>query len=321
MSAALSEFIHYGTIALAVGINSVGVGIGEGLTSSAAIDAINKQPEARGDIVRTAILGMALIETAAILGAVVAIMLLLGTKNSADSYYGGLAELGITFAICLPGLVLGFASALPARAACKAIARQPFFAQSILRFMLITQSLLQGPIVFGFITATIIHYQAASINSIEDSIRLIASGLCIGLGSIGPSIGLAIFAKNAVQSLGINRRAYPQLFSFTLISQTIIETPIIFAFVISLILLLLTPQNMNLLYSMALLAAALCTGLGTFGPGISSGITAAAACKQIAFNPHESNTLSRVSMFAQGMIETCAIYAVLISFVLIFFVR
>ncbi len=320
MNAALPEFIHYGTIAFAVGINSVGVGIGEGMTSAAAIDAINKQPEARGEIVRTAILGMALIETAAILGAVIAIMLLLGTTNSIQPYYGGLAKLGIAFAICLSGLVLGFASALPARAACNAIARQPFFAQPILRFMLITQSLLQGPIVFGFITATIIQYQAASINTLEDSLRLIASGLCIGLGSIGPSIGLAIFAKNAVQSLGINRRAYPQLFSFTLISQTIIETPIIFAFVISLSLLLL-PQANNLLYSIALLSAALCTGLGTFGPGISSGKTAAAASKQIAFNPHESNTLSRVSMFAQGMIETCAIYAVLVSFVLIFIIR
>lgn len=317
---ALSEFIHYGTIALAVGINSVGVGIGEGLTSSSALDAINKQPEARGDIVRTAILGMALIETAAILGFVIAIILLIGTHNSAQSYYGGLAELGIAFAICLPGLVLGLASALPVRAACNSIARQPFFAQSIIRFMLITQSLLQGPIVFGFITASIIKYQASSVDSLSDSIRLIASGLCLGLGSIGPSIGLALFAKNACESLGINRRAYTQLFSFTLISQTIIETPIIFAFVISLSLLFL-PKNISLLYSLALLASAICTGIGTFGPGISSGRTAASACKQIAFNPQEHSTLSRVSMFAQGMIETCAIYAVLVSFSLIFFVR
>jgi F0F1-type ATP synthase membrane subunit c/vacuolar-type H+-ATPase subunit K len=315
----LPELIHYGTIALAVGINSIGVGIGEGLTSQAALDAINTQPRASGEITRAAILGMALIETAAIMGAVISIMLLLGTKNSVVGFYPGIAELGIACAICIPGLVLGLASALPAREACFAIARQPFFAQSIVRFMLITQSLLQSPIIFGFIVSSIIRYQATYVQTLSDSLRLIASGLCIGLGSVGPAIGLAIFAQSACRGLGVNPRAYNTLFSFTLISQTIIETPIIFSFVISMALLFLVPiTNISDIYAIALLGAAISTGLGTVGPGISSGKTAAAACHQIALNPESHNILSRVSMFVQGLIETCAIYAVLISFLLIF---
>jgi len=319
-----SAFIHYSTIALAVGINSIGAGIGEGLTSSAALDAINTQPSARGNITRTAILGMALIETAAILGVVVAMILLIGATNVVNSYYTGLAEIGIALSICMCGLVLGIVSAFPAQAACHAIARQPFFAQKIFRFMLITQSLLQSPIVFGFIVAFIIKFQAAKIDTLAESLRLIASGLAIGLGGIGPSIGLALFARQACESVGINPHAYAKLFSFTLISQTIIETPIIFAFVISLSLLFIGTisggdNQAAILRGVIFLAAALSTGLGTFGAGISSGRTAAAACKQIAKNPSANNLISRASMFAQGLIETCAIYAVLISLVLIFF--
>lgn len=316
---ATPEIIHYGTIAFVVGITSVSVGIGEGLASTAALTAINTQPHARGDIARTAIIGMALIETAAILGTVIAVMLLFSQRPLESNYYMNIAELGIAFAMGITGFISGIVSALPTRAACRAIARQPFFSQKITRLMLVTQSLLQGPIIFSFIIALIIKYQAVNVHTLGDSLRLIASGLCIGLGSVGPSIGLAIFAQSACGALGINPQAYNKILSFALISQTIIETPIIFSFVISMALLVMTSTtDASSLQGIAFLAASLCTGLGMTGPGISSGKTAAAACKQITYNPEAYGMLSRVSLFAQGLIETCAIYAVLISFLLIF---
>ena len=71
-----SEFIHYGAIALAVGITAVGVGFGQGATSVAALRAMRRQPSARDDIFRTAILGIALIETAVVIGIFIAIVLL-----------------------------------------------------------------------------------------------------------------------------------------------------------------------------------------------------------------------------------------------------
>lgn len=312
------ELLHYGTIALAVSINSIGVGIGEGLCSKAAITAIDKQPSAANEITRTAILGMALIETAAIMGVTISIMLLLGTQAKTPTIYTGIAEIGIMLAICLPGFAIGIMSSLPAQQACLAIARQPFFAQKILRFMLITQSIIQTPIIFGFIIAMFISAQAPLSTSVADSLRLVASGLCIGLGSIGPAIGLAHFAQTAIKGIGINRHAYNNILSFTFISEAIIETPIIFALVVAL-LLMVTHVSSNTFEGIALLAAALSTGIGTIGPGISSGRTAAAACHQIALNPNRYVDLSRISMFSQGLIDTTAIYALLISLLLIFF--
>ncbi len=317
----ITEFFHYGTIALMVGINSVGVGIGEGLTGNTALDAIHRQPGARADIVRTAILGMALIETAAIMGVFVSILLLLGTKDATQTFHTNLAEIGIAFAICLPGFVIGLVSALPAQAACRAVARQPFFSQRILSFMIMTQALIQTPIISGLLVALFIKGQAPYAHTYSDSLRLIASGLCVGLGSIGPAIGLAVFSKEAVAGLGINRKAYNKLLSFTLISEAIIETPIIFCLVIAITLLFIVPQaeTENILNGIAFLSAGFCTGIGTIGPGISSGKTAAAACAQIARAPELHGTLSRTSMFAQGLIETCAIYTILVSFLLILF--
>ncbi|EKD49054.1 MAG: ATP synthase F0, C subunit [uncultured bacterium] len=318
--AGFAEYFHFGTIALTAAINAIGVGIGQGITSKNAIESMNQQPAAADEIRNTAIMGMALSETASIMGTFISILLLLQTRAVANSYYSSLAEIGIAFAICCTGLVLGLVSALPARAACMAVARQPFFSREITRFMMIVLSLLQTPIIFGFIVALFIQSQAGLVTTMRDALRLVASGMCIGLGSIGPAIGLSLFAEKACQGIGKNRDAYGSVFSFTLISQAIIETPIIFSLIVSISLLFLVPEleQEDLLNGITLLAAGLCTGIGTFGPGISSGKTATAAVEQIAINPELQATLSRVTIFSQGLIESSAIYAVLISFILLF---
>lgn len=314
----LSEFLHYSTIAFSICATSLGVGIGEGIACQAAIEAINIQPGSKNEISRISIIGMALIETAAIMGMTMAAILLLDMKNSINPY-AGIAELGIAFAICISGLVLGLVSALPAQQAVLAIARQPFFSQKIFRFMIITQSIIQTPIIFGFIIAILIKSQASTVSSLADSLRLVASGLAIGLGSVGPAIGLAQFAGTACRGIGINPQAYAKLFSFTFVSQAIIETPIIFSLIISILLITSKISDGNIYHGLAMLSAAICIGFGTIGAGIASGNTAAAACHQIALNPEKYAVLSRMSLFAQGLIDTNAIYALLISLLLLFF--
>jgi len=311
------ELLHYGSIAAVVGINSIAVGIGEGLVGAAAVDAIHAQPKSKNEISTTAILGMALVETAAITGISIALILLLTVGQEDKTIYLGLAELGIVFAICISGFVIGLVSSWPAISACHAVARQPFTSKRIMRFMLITQSMIQTPVIFGFIIAMFIKSMAMGITTVQESFKLMASGLAIGLGSIGPGIGLAQFGKVACKSIGINRKSYNKIFSFTLISEAIIETPVIFALVTSLIIIV--SKTTTLLHGIALLASAVCIGIGTIGPGIGSGKTASAACEQIAINPDNYSTLAKVSMFCQGLVDTAAIYALLVAISLVVF--
>lgn len=310
--------LHYGTIALVVALNSVGVGLGEGLTSLAALKAINIQPHARPEISKTFILGMALIETAAVIGLTMSLMLLAPVKETAATDFVNLAELGIALAICVAGTVIGVVSSFPAQQACYSVARQPFFSQKIQGLMLLTQSLMQTPIIFAFIVALFIKSQLPTIISSADSIRLLASGLCIGVGSIGPSIGLSLFSQEVCQGVGINPYAYQKLLSFTLISEALIESPLIFALLISLILLQANVgDTFSFINASAFLASAICMGLGTLGVGISSGRVAASACRQIAFKPELYGSIYRTSVFGQILIETCSIYALIVSFALI----
>ncbi len=61
---------------VAVSIASIGPALAEGRSVAAAMDAIARQPEAAGPISRTLFVGLAMIETMAIYGLVVALLLL-----------------------------------------------------------------------------------------------------------------------------------------------------------------------------------------------------------------------------------------------------
>src|ERR1700722_2930363 len=155
-----SEFLHYGAIASSIVFSSISVGIGEGLISWSALNAINRQPAARDDVMRIAIIGMTLVETVAILGLLISILLLLYSNNETPNPFANYSEIGIACAMGITGLVIGLASAVPAQAACHAVARQPFFAQRISGFMLMTQVLIQTPMISAFLVSLFIQGQS-----------------------------------------------------------------------------------------------------------------------------------------------------------------
>lgn len=71
------NFVH-GMAAIAAGIASLGVlgaGVGCGLAASKAVESVARQPEARGSITSTLILGIAFSEVTAIFAFLIAILL------------------------------------------------------------------------------------------------------------------------------------------------------------------------------------------------------------------------------------------------------
>lgn len=313
--------LHFGTLGLTIASTSIGAGIGEGMAGVAALEALDRQPHAYSDILRISIITTALIETTAVIGLFVAMMLLIGTPQE-PAAYTFLAETGIAFALCIAGLVIGIASGFPAREAVHAVARQPLMAPKILGFTIISQALVQTPIIAGFVVALLIKNFALAADSLPEALRLIAAGLCVGIGGIGPSIGLARFAQQASRALGLCKEAYGRILSFSLVSQTLIETPLIFALIVSLMIIFVIPplDETQLIVGIGTLAAALAAGIGTIGAGISSGVVSGTVCATLATD-ETAKSLPRTSMFAQALIETTTIYALLISLTILFTCR
>ena len=74
-----SEAFILGCSAIGAGlavIAGIGPGIGQGYAAGQAASAVGRQPEAKGDIAQTMLLGQAVAETTGIYGLVIAIILL-----------------------------------------------------------------------------------------------------------------------------------------------------------------------------------------------------------------------------------------------------
>jgi F-type H+-transporting ATPase subunit c len=69
------------------------------------------------------------------------------------------------------------------------------------------------------------------------TIKLLAAGLAIGLGAIGPGIGIGILAWGALQAIGRNPEAAGQIQTNMFIGIAFAEAIAIYALVVALILL------------------------------------------------------------------------------------
>ncbi len=318
----IAAAIHYASIALIITSTVISSALGQGRCAKAVLESINIQPAAAGEIARLMLFGMGLIETATVLCFTFICMILVGdTRTVSYTTASALADIGIACALAIPSFLTGFVAALPAYEAMRALARQPFFAPSINRFMLIGQSLMQTPVVFGLIIAFLIKNSSTASMDILNGVRLLAAGLTFGLGSVGPLIGLGTLAVAACRQLGINRHAYGKLFTLMLIGNATIEAPMFFAIIITMFMIGDASLAASPLKAICLVAGACCMGLGSLGAGINSGRIAATAATQVGKNPTLYGSVSRVSLIAQGLIDTSAIYAFLITLMVLLLVN
>lgn len=70
-----------------------------------------------------------------------------------------------------------------------------------------------------------------------ESFRMLAAGICMGFGAIGPGIGEGIVAGKALEAMGRNPDMSGKLLSNMILGMAITETTSIYALVVTLIIL------------------------------------------------------------------------------------
>ena len=74
----------------------------------------------------------------------------------------------------------------------------------------------------------------------------------------------------------------------------------------------------NLIQAISILAAAIAVSFGAIGPALGEGRAVAAAMDAIARQPESAGTISRTLFVGLAMIETMAIYCLVIALLLLF---
>ena len=306
---------------IAMGLGAVGAAIGEGYTAAQANIAVSRNPKLSGDIFKNMLVGQAVAESASIFALVVAILLLFLDKGDPNMITAA-ALLGAGLSMGFGAIGSGVGSGFPGGQACLGISRQPAMTSRLTTNMLIGSAVCQTPAIFSMVVALMLLFMDFSGAPLHPTwAALVGAGLSTGLAAIGSGYGGGMAAGTSCEGVARQPETVGNVTTIMLVGQAVAQTPSIFGLLVSFILMFKSfPESTQLHAAMALLGAGLCTGFGGIGPGVGNGMAAESAVRWVARNVKHAADLMRTMLVGQAVSQSTAIYAMVVSLVLIFVV-
>ena len=144
---------------IAMGAGALGPGIGAGAAAGGAVSGVSRWPESYGPVLRTMLIGQAVAQTPAILGLLVAFLMMIVLKADIQASIIGFA---ITFSagvsVGFGGVGPGIGSGTVGEAACRQTAARPRLGGLLLQTMLVGQAVSQSTAIYAFIIALLLLY-------------------------------------------------------------------------------------------------------------------------------------------------------------------
>ncbi|MDY6880180.1 MAG: ATP synthase F0 subunit C [Thermodesulfobacteriota bacterium] len=315
------QLASYGGAGLCIGLGAIGAALGEGYTAGLANEGLSQKPEQSGDILKNMLVGQAVAESAAIFALVIAILLLF-LDAPTTSLLKAAALLGAGLSMGFGAIGSGIGSGFPGGEACLGMARQPAIIGKLTTNMLIGSAVCQTPAIFSMVVALMLMFMDFGNLPLSPTwAAFLGAGISTGLAAIGSGLGGGMAAGASCGGIARNPDTFGQVTTTMLVGQAVSQTPSIFGLLISFVLMFKAfPETVALSASMALLGAGISMGFGGIGPGIGNGLTAEGAVKWVARNIDAAGSLTRTMLVGQAVSQSTAIYAMVVSLVLIFVV-
>lgn len=309
----------YSGAGFCIGLGAIGAALGEGYTAGLANQGLSQKPEQSGNILKNMLVGQAVAESAAIFALVIAILLIF-LEAPATTMLKAAALMGAGLCMGFGAIGSGVGSGFPGGKACLGLARQPAMSGRLTTNMLIGSAVCQTPAIFSMVVALMLMFMEFGNMPLSPTwAAFLGAGLSTGLAAIGSGLGGGLAAGASCEGIARNPGTFGQVTTTMLVGQAVSQTPAIFGLLISFVLLFKSfPESTTLSASMALLGAGISMGFGGIGPGIGNGLTAEGAVKWVSRNVEAAGELTRTMLVGQAVSQSTAIYAMVISLVLIF---
>ena len=223
---------------LSMGFGAIGSGIGAGYPAGAACMGMSRQPAMTGRLTTNMLIGSAVCQTPSIFALVVAFILLFSDFSAIPVSPGWAAMLGAGIAIGLGAIGSGIGGGVVAKASCDGIARQPLTITPVTNIMLLGQAIAQTPAILGLLVSFILIYKGfPATDSLAPSMALLAAGICMGVGAIGPGIGEGLASSGGVKAISRNQELIGVITRSMLVGMAVAESTAIYSMVIALVLI------------------------------------------------------------------------------------
>jgi F-type H+-transporting ATPase subunit c len=223
---------------LAMGMGAIGAGVGAGYPAGACCLGMARQPAMGGRLTTNMLIGSAVCQTPAIFALVVAFILLFTDFSQSPVSPTWAAILGAGISAGFGAIGSGLGGGLVAQASCEGVARQPLTATPVTNVMLLGQAVTQTTAIYALLVSFILMFKTfPATDLIAPPMALLAAGICMGIGAIGPAIGEGIAGQSAVAGIARNQEHVADLTRLMLVGQAVAESTGIYSLVIALILI------------------------------------------------------------------------------------
>ncbi len=222
---------------LAMGLGAIGSAVGEGHTAHDTINGMARQPARSGDMLRTMLIGQAIVESPGIFSLVVAFMCIIG--EHASNLPTAAALIGAGFGIGISSLGSGIGAGLTSAGALTSIARQPESQNRVTILMLVGQALATTPSIFGFLIALLLAKLTFGAGGIVQAAALLGAGICVCTGTFGPGLGVGYAGQQACLGVSNNSRAASPIQRAFLLGAATAQSTAIYSLVIAILLVFL----------------------------------------------------------------------------------
>jgi len=223
---------------LSIGFAAIGSGIGAGFPAGAACIGTADQPAVSSRLTTNMLIGSAVCQTPAVFGLVISFILLFTSFAGRPLSPSWAALLGAGFAAGIGSIGAGVGSGLVAESGCEGIARQPLAGSAVTNVMLLGQAVAQTTAIYGLLVSFILIFKVSDpADTIAPSMALLGAGLCMGIGAIGPGIGIGLTGRSAVRWVARNENSIAVIVRSMLIGSAVVESTSIYAMVVSLVLI------------------------------------------------------------------------------------
>lgn len=237
------------------------------------------------------------------------------------------AYVGAGISVGIASVSAGWGEGFTAGQATAALARQPKAGDNLLRNMLVSQAITETGAIFALVVSLLLMFGGfdKAAGGWYKTAALFAAGVAMGFGSIGPGMGSGRAGAMAIKSIGRMPKHAGMISGNMLIGQALTQTDAIFALLVSLLLLYSTPnQPQNaaigkiIVQAVAFLGAGFSIGIATIGPANGVGFAVGRANDMLGRYPEKRGMLMRTMFVGSAVSESTAIYALVISFLLMF---
>lgn len=239
-----------------------------------------------------------------------------------------IAEIVKAMAVFGAAIAIGFGAVGPAIGigmsggdANEGMARQPKVTSELFRIMLIGQAVSSTPPTFALVVSFLLLFQVPYGTSLVQGYAALGAGISIGIASFASGIGSSFPAGQACIAIARQPHLRRPYTIQMLLGQALTQTALIFALMISFMLLFLPKSPYaGLVDYVAVLSAGICMGFGAIGASIGSGFAAGSAISGVrhhrdpgtAFRPITITMLLGISVA-----HASCIYALIVSLSLI----